>query len=381
VFPKLRALSNLLGGLYDAAADPTLWNPFLEQLALKTRSTSAALLVHDFEHARYSLSSSWQVRPESQRLYQEHYHALDIWAQRGLPLPAGWICSSQSLCPLSEMKSTEIYNDFMVAAGIEHGMFGMLENTKSRLASISLYRDRLRPEFTTSDLDILQLLSPHIQRAFKLHFHFSELKSRSESFEDALEILPTGVVFFDCRAGIVIMNRNAKTMAAEKDGLVMARNGLQAERQAESDLLTKVIREACTLSRSEETPAGGTVLVSRRARPPLQVLISPIRNSPISAPRSLAAVAFIADPLRPQRPTHEALRGLYGLTPAECRVALLLGDGHAPRQIANMIGVTENTVRSQIKSIFSKTGVKRQGELIRLLISNSSPAIRSQVIT
>jgi len=59
----------------------------------------------------------------------------------------------------------------------------------------------------------------------------------------------------------------------------------------------------------------------------------------------------------------------YGLTPAECRVALLLGDGHAPRKIAEMVGVTDNTVRSQIKSIFSKTGVKRQGELIRLLLS------------
>jgi len=50
-----------------------------------------------------------------------------------------------------------------------------------------------------------------------------------------------------------------------------------------------------------------------------------------------------------------------------------LGDGHAPRKIANMVGVTDNTVRSQIKSIFSKTGVKRQDELIRLLLSNSGP--------
>jgi hypothetical protein len=49
--------------------------------------------------------------------------------------------------------------------------------------------------------------------------------------------------------------------------------------------------------------------------------------------------------------------------------ALLLSDGHAPRHIANTLGVTENIVRSQIKSIYSNTGVKRQGELIRLLLS------------
>jgi DNA-binding CsgD family transcriptional regulator len=35
-------------------------------------------------------------------------------------------------------------------------------------------------------------------------------------------------------------------------------------------------------------------------------------------------------------------------------VGLLLGDGHAPRQAANTVGVAENTVRSQIKSVFLK---------------------------
>jgi hypothetical protein len=39
------------------------------------------------------------------------------------------------------------------------------------------------------------------------------------------------------------------------------------------------------------------------------------------------------------------------------------------------IGVTDNTVRSQIKSIFSKTGVRRQSDLVRLLVSYSGPTI------
>jgi len=46
-----------------------------------------------------------------------------------------------------------------------------------------------------------------------------------------------------------------------------------------------------------------------------------------------------------------------------------------------MVGVADNTVRSQIKSIFSKTGVKRQGELIRLLLSNSGLAIQGKPAT
>jgi len=124
------------------------------------------------------------------------------------------------------------------------------------------------------------------------------------------------------------------------------------------------------VSRDARLAAGETVLVSRRVRPPLQINISPIRNSIIETARPISAVAFVHDPLRRQRPAQEVLRALYGLTPAECRVALLLADGLAPRKIADMVGVTDNTVRSQIKSIYAKTGVKRQAELIRLLLNN-----------
>jgi DNA-binding CsgD family transcriptional regulator len=37
-----------------------------------------------------------------------------------------------------------------------------------------------------------------------------------------------------------------------------------------------------------------------------------------------------------------------------------------------MVGVTDNTVRSQIKSIYSKTGVKRQSELVSAPVKNEA---------
>lgn len=175
--PSLQELSRVLETLYDAAADPALWNLFLEELGRRTRATSAGLLIHDFEHANYSLSSSWQMDPESLGLYQKHYHKLDVWAQRGMTQTPGFITSSQSLCPLKEMRTTEIYNDFMLQAGIEHGMFVLLQNNKACLASVSLYRDRLRSEFTPSELKLLQFLAPHLQRAFKMHLDLAQLRS------------------------------------------------------------------------------------------------------------------------------------------------------------------------------------------------------------
>jgi DNA-binding CsgD family transcriptional regulator len=369
-------LSKLLGSLYDAAADPALWDLFLQQLTQSTGARSAGLVMLDVGQDVFTISRSWEVDPEATRLYQEHYGSIDVWAQRGLSKPAGYVCNSEALSSIEEMATTEIYNDFMVRFGVEHGLFGVLENSGSRWASVSLYRNSSRPAFQDSEQEILQFLAPHMQRAFKLHFQFSELRAQSVGLETALDMLPTGVIFLGTKGEVVLMNRSASAFVAERDGLLATRDGLRAERLGESSKLGEAILQAIATSNGNGLAASGTVLVSRRARPPLQIQISPIRNSVVQTSQPIAAVAFVVDPLRRERPEQEVLRALYGLTPAECRVALLLGDGHAPRKIANMVGVTDNTVRSQIKSIFSKTGVKRQGELIRLLLSNSELAIQ-----
>jgi DNA-binding CsgD family transcriptional regulator len=47
-----------------------------------------------------------------------------------------------------------------------------------------------------------------------------------------------------------------------------------------------------------------------------------------------------------------------------------------PQKIAEIIGVSASTVRSQIKSIYGKTGVKRQSELIRRLLSHAEPSLQ-----
>jgi DNA-binding CsgD family transcriptional regulator len=198
---------------------------------------------------------------------------------------------------------------------------------------------------------------------------------RSAVLETALDMLPTAVIFLGAKGEVVLMNRSASALIAEKDGLLATRDGLCAERESESALLGKTVHGAASTSNRNGFSVGGTSLISRRTRAPLQVLVSPIRNSTLKPLQPISAVAFVVDPCKQQRPGPDILHALFGLTPAECRVALLLGDGHPPKQIAGKLGVSIDTVRSQMKSIFGKTNVKRQSELVRLLLNNSVPAI------
>jgi DNA-binding CsgD family transcriptional regulator len=62
------------------------------------------------------------------------------------------------------------------------------------------------------------------------------------------------------------------------------------------------------------------------------------------------------------------LYAVFGLTPAEARIATLLADGLSLKQIAEVQGTQHDTVRKQLRSIYEKTSTNRQPELIRLLL-------------
>lgn len=57
----------------------------------------------------------------------------------------------------------------------------------------------------------------------------------------------------------------------------------------------------------------------------------------------------------------------FGLTAAESRLAAKLLQGLTVTDAAQELGVTTNTARSYLKNIFSKTGAKRQADLLHLL--------------
>jgi DNA-binding CsgD family transcriptional regulator len=81
-------------------------------------------------------------------------------------------------------------------------------------------------------------------------------------------------------------------------------------------------------------------------------------------------VVFVTDPeRRPQLPA-DILAKLYGLTPAETRLALLLAGGKRLEEAAEELGISTTTARWTLKNLFRKTETDRQADLVRLLLSS-----------
>lgn len=85
--------------------------------------------------------------------------------------------------------------------------------------------------------------------------------------------------------------------------------------------------------------------------------------------RSAAAMVLIGDSERTPLQIHELLVALYGLTPAEARVATLLLGGTRVEEIADRLQITGNTVRTHVKRALSKLDARTQSDLVRVLMS------------
>jgi len=108
-------------------------------------------------------------------------------------------------------------------------------------------------------------------------------------------------------------------------------------------------------------------------QPPMILHLIPIKRSANDIFSGVAAILVVTPVVPAEAPTAEVLQGLFDLTPAEARVARAIAKSETIEAIAKAFGVSEGTVRNQLKAVFAKIGVARQIDVALLLSGASAP--------
>jgi DNA-binding CsgD family transcriptional regulator len=273
----------------------------------------------------------------------------------------------QSLCPEKKLLNSEFYSDLLRHYDIFHQCGGILQQTASANSAITLLRPRRKGSFGDGTTHLLAALVPHLQKAMKLHQQFVDLNARSRSLEAAIDLLTVGVMFLNCKGEPILLNRKAEELLQRKDGILLIGRRLGARTPPECSMLAAEVSAAVNGS---GFGAGGTFLLQRKNGRPLSVTAAPLRNAPTGFSQNVAAVLFISDPEQKIESPVELLRRCYGITNAEARLTTALVEGLSLKEAADLCGVTHNTAKSQLKSIFLKTNVQRQAQLVRLVMAS-----------
>jgi DNA-binding CsgD family transcriptional regulator len=238
---------------------------------------------------------------------------------------------------------------------------------------MSFTRHRDRPAYDGDGKQLIALLAPHVRRALLTHWRLAEARLGGEAREAALDHLGHGVLLLDETGRAVYLNPLAEALLRRNDGLTLRDGRPRAQQGDDDQTLARLIRQALL-------GVGGGLNVARRAGadgpppPPYRLSATPIRlDGPPPLPGALAQPARVLLLVRdPDRPASghglAAFTRAHRFTAAELRVLELLLQGLAPKLIAEHLDLGVRTVRSQLSSLYAKTGTRSQRELVALAL-------------
>lgn len=371
---SLERFSGLLEALYGGGREASPWQGFLEQLRELTagRVTVLGFCRPRPEHPGVTFFTGDTFEGMNVRRYAEEYSALDPFVN----LPEGVPVTLQDMLPLEELRRTAFYRDFLQPNDAAQ-ILGLDIHRKGRVALLlRVQRSERDPLFGAPEKALFRLLEPHLRQVLWSVERDRELHSEHSLFESITSRLEMGTVLLDRQGQLVYCNPVARHLLDRGDGLREVQGGLAASERSHNRSLQAVLEACCqgdhdntTLAQAISLPrpgqAGGLHLLVRPLSPSPEGVLAPEFQGDEHAARAVVYIR-IPDPLGAGH--KDLLQQLFDLTPSEARLALALANGMNLDEIAEHLCVTRNTLRTQLRTAFHKTGVNQQSALVSLVL-------------
>ena len=356
-------LSALLDSLYEGMLDDAAWARALTKLSDRFGGATLALFsVIPATNAvlRYDVTRN---DPDAMRDYQENWIHRDSRHEAGLTCAVGEPQTERMLVDVRKLRRTALQHEFMERWRVPYFMATWLVREPARGAVITLCNDARHGEFSDDERADMRALVPHLRRILEVKDRLQLARVVPQSLLEATDRLPFATLFLAGDLSILEGSRAATELLAARDGIHADGGRLGFARNVDATAFLRMLG-------TELGGSGDCQVITRRRGPPLSVLVLPIPTSQslwLGLPARWMVLIF--DPLRANLPDRRKLQLLLGISRAEAALAQLIATGYSVTRAAQELNVTRNTARTQLKSIYSKTGTRGQAQLARLILT------------
>jgi DNA-binding CsgD family transcriptional regulator len=177
-------------------------------------------------------------------------------------------------------------------------------------------------------------------------------------------------VILNAKLEVLSANKQAKQILTSKDGVFLRRNSLRCSQSSDQQKLEDACHELMERARDDEqarhTCSISIDRTSSDTKWDVHIRIVEKQNV-VFGEGGPELVLLLQGPVRDCAPSQSRLIEMFGVTPAEAKLIAHLVDGLTLTAAAEALGVSRNTARAQLSSIFTKTGVNRQTQLVKLV--------------
>lgn len=346
----------LVGRIYEAAAIPELWPGVLRSIASSVDAAGACLFTP-------GPSARWIASPEFSeavdRFITDGWLERDGFNDRLEACGRSGFLGDLDLFRPEELAREPVYAEWLHPRGFGWGASTIMRLPHERTVFLNVERRHDRGPIEQLHMRDLNLLHPHLARASMISAHLTQQRAHAAGSTLQIIGMPAALVrtrgrvesanalfealvpdlFRECAPAIVLANANAQKALAHALARIEAGGGF-----------------------------GGVIPVPSRDGGEAHVLhVLPVRGAARDVFAACVALVLVTPVIaRPVLPP-ELLVSLFDLTPAEARVAHRIASGATVEGTAESLGVSRETVRSQLKAALAKLGLTRQAELVGLL--------------
>lgn len=356
---------NMIG---RAALDPETWPAALDGLRILLRADVCALVCHDLRVGQGHIRQAAGISPEAQSAYGTYLARLNPWLQHEhFYALAGQVSLGSQILAHDELVKTEFYRDWLARQNLHHSLHAVVSRDKNQVTFLFAARKPSAQDFEAATVDLCRRILPQLATTERIELALDELWLGRDGLLGAVNRLPIGVMLLTVDARVMLANRPAHEIMAAADGLALGAAGLQASDVNDNTNLQRLMARAAR----EGRPARGAMTITRPSgAQSYMVAVLPAKSDDAPARFGPATVAmFVGDPARQVGPDPETLSRFFRLTPAEAEVTVRLAEGDTLKEVARNLNISYHTARTHLRHVFSKTGVDRQSDLIRLLWS------------
>ncbi len=368
------AFDRILGSLHEAALDDAHWPATSALIDDAFRANGNSLVFGEGRpeegiqifHAGFFYRG--QRHRELEREYFDGYYPRDERVPRLRELPDSRLVPVRDLYTEKELKTSPAYN-FLSRGHAQKGLNVRLDGP-SGTRIVWVVNDPVDADgWSSAQIESIRRLLPHIRQYVSVRQALAGTEALGASLDELLASTGTGVVQLDWRGRIVAANDLARELLRTGDGLFDERGFLLARSSAEDAGLQRLLARA--LPSFGGQGAAGSMTVRRSAAvAPLVLHVNPVdRREGEFRAGPVAALVLVTDPGGATRIDPRSVAATLGLTPMQSRVAALLAEGKTVREVAAATGRRVSTIRWHVQHIFTKHGIRRQAELVRLVLS------------
>lgn len=280
----------------------------------------------------------------------------------------GQAFATDSVLSPQRFQATAMHNELFKVIGDDTARCaGIMVDRDGGTLNIGIHRAAQDSAFGAEDVARLDEVAVHVGRVLHARGVLGAATNLVRLMSDMLDSSGQAVVLVDSHRRIRHMTPGAKAVLDRRDGM-RCRNGMVSlDDPAASQRLRAAIAGA--IARVPDAP--DALLCPRQSGESSHRLVV----LPAGASSQDGAILLIADAARTLVSDDRLRRfaGIYDLTVAETALVAALADGLRLIEIADRRRVTLETIRTQLKRLFVKTGTSRQMELVRSLMLLPGP--------